>query len=99
MRISDWSSDVCSSDLGTAIGGSDQLDMLLDLVDRLDDLPYGLAVVGALMGVGDDPVAAGLLIDAAAVAGGVVAAIAKIGRASGRGKCVSTCRSRWSPYH
>src|SRR3546814_14535481 len=23
----------------------------------------------------------------------------KIGRASGREECVSTCRSRWSPYH
>src|SRR3546814_18082103 len=26
-------------------------------------------------------------------------AVVEIGRASWREKCVSTCRSRWSPYH
>src|SRR3546814_2133068 len=63
MRISDWSSDVCSSDL------------LAARADRLDPL--------------------GLDGDALAGAGGV-------GRSEERrvGKeCVSTCRSRWSPYH
>src|SRR3546814_5582379 len=67
MRISDWSSDVCSSDL--AEKGHSLLmagrDSLLHLQRR-------------------------------------TACAAKIGRSEERrvGKeCVSTCRSRWSPYH
>src|SRR3546814_7941234 len=80
MRISDWSSDVCSSDL------------------RLQRLPEGdttgcrgaQGVRGRL-----ERVDHGL--------------VARLGAAPGRdtrseerrvGKeCVSTCRSRWSPYH
>src|SRR3546814_4378611 len=74
MRISDWSSDVCSS----------------DLVMRIKD---GLRGRGqAILDAHDDrkPPRAD-----DAVAG-------RVGRSEERrvGKeCVSTCRSRWSPYH
>src|SRR3546814_1137410 len=69
MRISDWSSDVCSSDLLR------QADNLYRLVGKGQDL------VQELVDAGDDHLH---------------------GRSEERrvGKeCVSTCRSRWSPYH
>src|SRR3546814_4467808 len=69
MRISDWSSDVCSSDLhATAV---------VDATARVHP--------GAEIGPHC-----------------VIEADAEIGRSEERrvGKeCVSTCRSRWSPYH
>src|SRR3546814_4192169 len=74
MRISDWSSDVCSSDLGApdlrppprarATGRS---------AGRVDRARARAAVLHRLHG--------------------------QIGRASCRERGVSTCRSRWSPYH
>src|SRR3546814_6533267 len=66
MRISDWSSDVCSSDLGGAVGNR------------------------AAMG------GRGAQVEL------VLAAELGLWRSEERrvGKeCVSTCRSRWSPYH
>src|SRR3546814_6580921 len=84
MRISDWSSDVCSSDLLNARGAAN-LSMLelgwqkfLGREYRLKQ-PHGL----------DRP----LLVDAS---GG--AAHRSEERRVGK-ECVSTCRSRWSPYH
>src|SRR3546814_10726923 len=68
MRISDWSSDVCSSDLAARQEGS------------------GGAAVG----------------DGARGVPGAAQAARVDGRSEERrvGKeCVSTCRSRWSPYH
>src|SRR3546814_1354945 len=64
MRISDWSSDVCSSDLS------------LDLFEQEPRLDQARAI-GALLAE-------------------------RLERSEERrvGKeCVSTCRSRWSPYH
>src|SRR3546814_2621631 len=80
MRISDWSSDVCSSDLVHVLKIA-----LRDLLRRDIDQP-GLRVVAHRVpimraeraGDGDE------------------------GRSEERrvGKeCVSTCRSRWAPYH
>src|SRR3546814_9515518 len=86
MRISDWSSDVCSSDLGVAF---------LVAVEARVLRPFGMAEhrrdLGeqAVVGPGNDEVAVG-------------AFIGLVGRSEERrvGKeCVSTCRSRWSPYH
>src|SRR3546814_6578702 len=74
MRISDWSSDVCSSDLDrweTSVAGFE------------DVLKVQAGVVGN--------------IDGARTAMSNI-----VGRSEERrvGKeCVSTCRSRWSPYH
>src|SRR3546814_15193453 len=75
MRISDWSSDVCSSDL------VDLAHVLgFQFFERVDDrLAQG--------GRGDGLVGTGSTQE---------------GRSEERrvGKeCVSTCRSRWSPYH
>src|SRR3546814_14328520 len=77
MRISDWSSDVCSSDLllmdGFNIVGSGHM---LDL-DEAE--PAARAI---LLGNRGDPAHA------------VRSEERRVGK-----ECVSTCRSRWSPYH
>src|SRR3546814_9661048 len=71
MRISDWSSDVCSSDL---LFSNDDA-----LADRL--IAAGKAVDETLwrMPLGED-------YDRSEER--------RVGK-----ECVSTCRSRWSPYH
>src|SRR3546814_1246828 len=75
MRISDWSSDVCSSDLAEHC------------------LAYGHRR-------GDDPVSA-VFRPAARPTGPIVPEeLAHRSEERRVGKeCVSTCRSRWSPYH
>src|SRR3546814_20738577 len=93
MRISDWSSDVCSSDLPEQReyehrhpGGAD-LELLGDgrrvaARPALADLPGGAALGDGVPGSG-----------AAAPLGGS-SEERRVGK-----ECVSTCRSRWSPYH
>src|SRR3546814_16124336 len=102
MRISDWSSDVCSSDLvlervahGVAHdGGLVGLGALAAVVALLDVL---LRVVPRPAGVGHE--------DGQAEAGDEGSgeeANEGVDRSEERrvGKeCVRTCRSRWSPYH
>src|SRR3546814_11200052 len=87
MRISDWSSDVCSSDLGKLFrprqrqhvavsAGAQGLDQVV-AIDPLDRLLAGGIDVGDDHRVG--------LVEAG-----------EIGRARVGKECVSTCRSRWS---
>src|SRR3546814_5453415 len=81
MRISDWSSDVCSSDL-----------VQRDEIEKVTMLPR--------CGVG--PFARGAAAVIAALQSHIeTAARRAVGSEERRvGKeCVSTCRSRWSPYH
>src|SRR3546814_15449242 len=104
MRISDWSSDVCSSDLlavfpAIYIHGSSSRHQFQSIHERQihiqrDALRDGMAIkvtildfLGIGIVVGDD-------------------LIVEIGVQHGRSEerrvgkeCVSTCRSRWSPYH
>src|SRR3546814_1012708 len=88
MRISDWSSDVCSSDL------PDDLELLLTR-----SMPYG-KYKGRL--IADLP---GHYLNWFAREGfpkGEIGRLLALMRSEERrvGKeCVSTCRSRWSPYH
>src|SRR3546814_16064723 len=94
MRISDWSSDVCSSDLardrGDAVearrgidhrvpGG--QLDAL-DAIMILDQQFAAVIILGRFEKDGDRQVAADRSEER------------RVGK-----ECVSTCRSRWSPYN
>src|SRR3546814_15207864 len=91
MRISDWSSDVCSSDLSFATTQRDK---------RIDSGPATLQSV---------PVAGGKPSDERAGEGDGRPPPPKeqpprnlSGRSEERRvgtECVSTCRSRWSPYH
>src|SRR6056297_3725408 len=64
---SDWSSDVCSSDLSRRKTATDSAAAVRPTADPLQRPPPARSV--------------------------------KIGRASCREECVSTCRSRWSPDH
>src|SRR3546814_16317649 len=103
MRISDWSSDVCSSDLAR---GDEVVEDILLLVEPPGVVPR-LAIFAAAAQVRDREHAA--LVDprepGRREGGGhrdVEATIAIEQRRSEErrvGKeCVSTCRSRWSPY-
>src|SRR3546814_13647318 len=100
MRISDWSSDVCSSDLKKQDYFSSALTndwnahkrFLKVAIDDDGDLSEYLDV-SAVGGMTQKHF--GDLVDWFAV---MDADLAKIGRASCRER-VCTCRSRWSPYH
>src|SRR3546814_3243512 len=86
MRISDWSSDVCSSDLSTYIRISEKrggrtLDLRFSAVFNCRFLFVGMAIV-------------------VSVQLGQNLRVCKRSEERRVGKeCVSTCRSRWSPYH
>src|SRR3546814_11318512 len=77
MRISDWSSDVCSSDLHR--------------VHHPDDLG-ALVIDGGGIEVADFLIAIGA--DRMRERPGIRSEERRVGK-----ECVSTCRSRWSPYH
>src|SRR3546814_20327138 len=101
MRISDWSSDVCSSDLyvdpDLDHGGRDQDADLARLETRHD-----VVLFGTLHPAVDEPDAAGAQSFAQqcrAVFGcREFAPFRSEERRVGK-ECVSTCRSRWSPYN
>src|SRR3546814_14062844 len=118
MRISDWSSDVCSSDL--FVDGQLSLGTLDKFRDPTDTTPFGLPDLSAVLtdararvetpwgDVGAALTGRGNLRKAFA---GKLALVAPRVRAAGCSvegrseerrvgkECVSTCRSRWSPYH
>src|SRR3546814_15959392 len=90
MRISDWSSDVCSSDL---------VDAHELLEHRQQDAdPHHRQQARRLAA----QVAQARPVFRAQAVGDVAQFVVQRGRSEERrvGKaCVSTCRSRWSPYH
>src|SRR3546814_16915977 len=99
MRISDWSSDVCSSDLNA--GEAESID---DALDGADLFFRGLPVL-VPDGDGRRQIAESDMITAERLQSGVCierlvvgVAIRSEERSVGK-ECVSTCRSRWSPYH
>src|SRR3546814_1880336 len=96
MRISDWSSDVCSSDLMRSSAGVIQEQANLALTDLravlgvLRDPGTGELLSKPQPGFGDIEE----LIDEARLAGMSRSEERRVGK-----ECVSTCRSRWSPDH
>src|SRR3546814_10627241 len=84
MRISDWSSDVCSSDL-----------FLIDVVSKIyiatDSSPVDIKIYELCSDMID------VVIDISSIYGCVVLFRSEERRVGK--ECVSTCRSRWSPYH
>src|SRR3546814_14505186 len=86
MRISDWSSDVCSSDLFAP--------MPQEVLNKLLEVEQARLAIDQRHQIHAESV----------LQLGVLVQIIKndLGRSEERrvGKeCVSTCRSRWSPYH
>src|SRR3546814_19970991 len=114
MRISDWSSDVCSSDLLMATMLSDWGYIVLRFDfrgcgqsegergyvlchDQVADAKNALNWLTEQPGV--DPLRVGVIghsfgAAVACYAGAVRSEERRVGK-----ECVSTCRSRWSPYH
>src|SRR3546814_5328556 len=107
MRISDWSSDVCSSDLLTIycrrlepdiqIIARANLDRNVDTLHRagadavLSYASLGASAIWNALGPNDILVLAeGLVVFRLPVR----SEERRVGK-----ECVSTCRSRWSPYH
>src|SRR3546814_11544905 len=114
MRISDWSSDVCSSDLSTVTGYS--LTLLMAVIFRalLRQRPFitwGVSILVVLAAAGmfavidawvfstqnrtSDTAGVQLFLGAFYLNFTLLrSAERRVGK-----ECVSTCRSRWSPYH
>src|SRR3546814_1275599 len=96
VRISDWSSDVCSSDLLSNSGGNGPFRMVRhQLARQLWHAP----ITGWL---NRTSAASAGLFKWMMFASHSSASSAIVWRSEERrvGKeCVSTCRSRWSPYH
>src|SRR3546814_18642992 len=105
MRISDWSSDVCSSDLVDHQAVQNLRQFLNGAVDLSGTQPQTMAVDGGIRAPIDDrtatrcdanpvpvPTGAGIHIEIA-----VAIALRSEARRVGT-ECVSTCRSRWYQY-
>src|SRR3546814_15065393 len=111
MRISDWSSDVCSSDLVIRQSRAileplrdKEVQMRADAAGLPFDQVKAMSFSDQklIKDAKGDPV--GLTGDdyakhAALTRGLKAMDVEEIGRASCRERVVSTCRSRWSPYH
>src|SRR3546814_4146361 len=87
MRISDWSSDVCSSDLKIAGDGEEIGIGAINMVDAIQGREPGIGFLNQFVDI-------------------LLRRMAREPGAHGRSEerrvgkeCVSTCRSRWSPYH
>src|SRR3546814_18839212 len=98
MRISDWSSDVCSSDLTGDIDRQ-RLPRETGAEPRQHRLPDEMARTGADRAADHDGKQA---VHGFALAGNDSKAKAALLRSEERrvgNACVSPCRSRWLPYH
>src|SRR3546814_11773367 len=99
MRISDWSSDVCSSDLvfcefgnryGTRVAGY-WFDSWFQTTESYPNLPHEALFDAVKTGNPDRMVALNYWAFPIEVERSEERRVGK--------ECVSTCRSRWSPYH
>src|SRR3546814_14457624 len=113
MRISDWSSDVCSSDLSQFEGTADALFGGATATDNSGAVQY-VQIRYAGFQLSQDKEINGLTL--AGVGSGTTLDHIQVHNSSDDGiemfggrarseerrvgkECVSTCRSRWSPYH
>src|SRR3546814_14239291 len=97
MRISDWSSDVCSSDLNVLFPKSlaaeaRKLDKLGVKVTVLGEKEMKRLGMGALLGVAQGSAQEPQLL--VMQWNGARSEERRVGK-----ECVSTCSSRWSPCH
>src|SRR3546814_10293793 len=79
MRISDWSSDVCSSDLGKGSG-------LAEMTNLKISVPSGFTIT--------TEACVEYFHSKKRYPAGMRSEERRVGK-----ECVSTCRSRWSPYN
>src|SRR3546814_11523270 len=102
MRISDWSSDVCSSDL---VGRLVQADGGSIIIDHVECIPLETqAKLVEFLNSGEVQMIGGSIrqsVDVRIIATSTSPLDKLIERSEERRvgtECVSTCRSRWSPY-
>src|SRR3546814_16913929 len=91
MRTSDWSSDVCSSDLAGQAFGTAEMNQVAGTVrlataENLAN-PLVIPALGSLLQAHPD-------LTPEVVTGSNRSEESRVGNV-----CVSPCRSRWSPYH
>src|SRR3546814_17273746 len=117
MRIRDWSSDACSSDLiikGSALAALEdsneeigrkavielmkQVDAYIPEPERPLDKPFMMPIEDVFSISGRGTVVTGRVETGIIKVGEEVAIVRSDARRVGKA-CVSTCRSRWSPYH
>src|SRR3546814_19491654 len=108
MRISDWSSDVCSSDLALSVRMELQADCFAGLWARQADQARGILESGdveeglnAATAIGDDTLqkkSQGYVVPDAFTHGSSAPRVRRTEERRVGKECVSTCRSRWSPY-
>src|SRR3546814_4956175 len=95
LRISDWSSDVCSSDLTVSAAALDlpePEETGTTFIANAELKAMQAADLSGLPALADD---SGLCVEALNGDPGIFRSEERrVGKA-----CVSTCRSRWSPYH
>src|SRR3546814_18922819 len=100
MRISDWSSDVCSSDLLERLGLGRAVDLAFHLptswIDRKRVTELDMADAGRVISIEPTPV--DYNASGSARAPFRIHATRSEERRVGK-EGVRTCRSRWSPYH
>src|SRR3546814_3898544 len=89
MRISDWSSDVCSSDLTLVSGPQSR--------KNFDDV-HDLNALGRGVDVTEIVAALRFIVATPTLTGQTITLDRSEERRVGK-ECISTCRSRWSPNH
>src|SRR3546814_3218516 len=103
MRISDWSSDVCSSDLETAdhgnLAGDHDVGRALDAVDQRLATAVQVIELGFGNRIVDVDGREGQLALLRHLVQTVHASRGRSEERRGGKECVRTCRSRWSQYH
>src|SRR3546814_20052627 len=104
MRISDWSSDVCSSDLYRRLMWGMALVSLVAVVIAILYLHWSLGdamtihmAIATAAGVGLSVLLGAALLGLVFLSSG--SGHDRSEERRGGKECVSTCRSRWSPYH
>src|SRR3546814_15491188 len=125
MRISDWSSDVCSSDLVTAQRRSEKLQDVPISITAISGEALAAANINGIQGL--EKISVGTQLSRTGVylqptIRGISTSVVGIGQENNvaiyvdgfyqpnqvgirseerrvGNECVSTCRSRWSPYH
>src|SRR3546814_5908203 len=102
LRISDWSSDVCSSDLLVYLTNFrniiDDVKVLKEAIFEGTDRYYVLELMKVQHRKDDYEILKNWIIPTFPVSGKDLIEIRSEERRVGK-ECVSKCRSRWLPYH
>src|SRR3546814_13062114 len=101
MRIIDWSSDVCSSDLGTTLAiHSIEKELKAYFNGTLKEFKTSLCLLGSPFQMQVwDALKKSLQVKLVLMPRSLTRLENRSEERRVGNECVSTCRSRWSPYH